>query len=113
MLHVELYIYVYAGIVNTTDCEVIYNLTETSNTLTVGSTETVCFQCLYNDSIDAGAQWTLNDEEINNFTGTTFSGYLVIFSARHVFSVDSPSMLQCIGTSIYNADVTIRGNRIL
>ena len=91
-------------------CDVLYNLTESSNSLTVNSTGTVCFQCLYDGSVDPETQWTLDSEQINSSVGTISSGNLAIFRAVNVFSVTESSMLQCTGTTdTYIYAVTIRG----
>ena len=101
--------FVTTGAFNQDECEEVYVLTEASGTLTVGSIGTVCFQCLYDNSTDPETQWTLESEPISNSTGTTFNGHLAIFAARQVFRVDSPLMLQCMGTLTYTYATTIRG----
>ena len=98
------------GVLITDECEVLYNLTESSDSLTVSSTGTVCFQCLYDGSVDPATQWTLDTEPISSSVGTTSSGYLAIFTAVNVFSVDESSMLQCTSTTdTYIYAITIRG----
>lgn len=97
------------GTFNQDECEDVYDLTETSGTLTVASTGTVCFRCLFGSSTDPETQWMLESEPISNSTGTTFNGYLAIFAAEQVFRVNSPLMLQCSGISTYTYTTTIQG----
>ena len=101
-----------SGTLTTEECDVTYNLTEPTDGLTVGSVRTVCFRCLYTGSVDSTTQWTLDGDTITNSIGTVVDGVLVIFTAAQVFSVDTSSSLQCVGTSTYLYDISIRGETV-
>lgn len=90
-------------------CDATYNLTEELGNLTVSNTRTVCFLCLYNDSADPTTVWTYNNESVSDFIGTVADGVLVIFNAAQVFSVDTTTEIQCIGTFTFHYFVLIRG----
>lgn len=91
------------------ECDATYNLTEELGNLTVSNTRTVCFVCLYNGSADPTTTWTYNNESVSDFIGTVADGVLAIFNAAQVFSVDTTTEVQCIGTSTYRYFVLIRG----
>ena len=101
-----------SGALTTEECDVTYNLTEPTDALTVGSAHTVCFRCLYTGSVDSTTQWTLDGDSITNSIGTVVDGVLVIFTAAQVFSVDTSSSLQCVGTSTYLYAISIRGETV-
>ena len=74
------------------DCEEFHNLS--SNLTEVGTTGTVCFQCLGTDPVET---WTINGQPVSSSVGASSAdGILAVFIASQVFSVESPSVVRCL-----------------